>query len=425
MSSVPEPSRRTPEVPTPSVGQVPSTPLEKELVAALETGGPVTFAEYMEAALYHPEHGYYARQVPGPASDYRTSPSLTPWFGRLIARALERQWQALGGPGCFTVVEVGAGGADLATSAFAATAGSPFGDSLRWRFVERFDAVQALQRSRLPEGIPVEWVSALGQGEPVDGCVLANEVLDNMPAHVFELTEDGLREVLVAAHGGHLVEQLGPPPDQVAAPGPLDHPLDRAGDGRLGSHGADRTGGAPEHPSPSPSGVAAELASRALPYLEEGDRFEVRPAIDAWCQAAARTLRRGSLIVIDYGDVEPDLWLARPAGSVVTYRLERLGDDPLQSPGLADITAHVDFSHLRRAAADAGLVSRPLVAQRDFLLSLGLRDVVQSLRDEERRARDEGRHTDAIRALAERGRVEALAARGGLGDLLVFAAGTP
>jgi SAM-dependent MidA family methyltransferase len=383
--------------PTSRTTQAPPTPLEQELVAALEAEGPITFADYMEAALYHPEHGYYARTVPGPASDFRTSPSLTPWFGRLIARALEQQWEGLGRPDPFTVVEVGAGAGDLAASALRNVVGTSFGEALRWRFVERVDHVAGLQRSRLPEGTLAEWAPTLEAGEPVDGCVLANEVLDNMPARVFELTEAGLREVLVAAHNGRLVEQLAAPPDQAS----------------------------PAHAEPSPREAAAELASMALPYLDEGDRLEVRPAVDGWCRSAARTLHRGSLVVIDYGDVEPDLWLARPAGSVVTYQQERLGGDPLAEPGLADITAHVDFSHLDRAATAAGLVAGSLVTQRDFLFSLGLRDVVQSLRNEEREARTESRHPDALGALAERGRVEALAARGGLGDLLVFTARTP
>lgn len=370
--------------PTSSAPVAPPTPLERELVAGIEASGPIPFAGYMEAALYHPEHGYYARQVPGPASDYRTAPSLTPWFGRLIARGLEQQWEALGCPDPFTVVEVGAGGADLAPSALEAATGR-FGTCLRWRFVERFDAVRDLQRGRLPEGTPAEWTPSLDAGEPVVGCVLANEVLDNMPVHVFELTDGGLREIWVGARGGRLAEQLGPPSSE----------------------------------------AAAALAIGALPHLEEGDRLEVRPGLDAWCRSAARTLRRGFLVVIDYGDVEPGLWLQRPAGSLVTYRDERLGDDPLADAGLADITAHVDISHLQRAATAAGLVAEPPVSQRDFLLSLGLRDVVDALRNEERDVRREGRHTDGLRALAERSRVEALAARGGLGDLVVFTAHTP
>jgi SAM-dependent MidA family methyltransferase len=339
------------------------------LIARIAASGPVPFADYMDAVLYDPRHGYYASRVPGPASDYRTAPSFTPWFGRLLAEALRRQWEELGRPDEFAVVEVGAGGADLAAAALE-TAEGPFAKALRWRFVERFEAVRDLQRRRLPDDAPVEWAPSLG-GDPVHGCVLANEVLDNMPVHVFERTDDGLDEIYVAATDGRLTELLGPPSND----------------------------------------AAAALAARALPHLDKGDRLEVRPGVEAWCTAAAGTLRSGSLLVIDYGDVEPDLWLRRPAGSLVTYRDDRMGNDPLDSPGLADVTAHVDFSHLERAARAAGFAPRDLRTQREFLLGLGLGDVVDRLRA-----------TDGLAALAERSRVSALAARGGLGDLLVFEA---
>jgi SAM-dependent MidA family methyltransferase len=341
----------------------------------------MSFAAFMEAALYHPTHGYYAHRVPGGHPGYRTAPSLTRWFGRLVAKALEQEWQRLDRPQRFTVVEVGAGGADLAAAALSAADGA-FGDALGWRFVERFDAVRKAQRRRLPPHARVEWVPDLDDGVPVEGCVLANEVLDNMPAHVFEVTGEGIREVYVAATDGRLAEGLGPPSSQ----------------------------------------PAAELAERALPHLEEGDRLEVRPALDAWCRAAARALRRGTLLVLDYGDVEPDLWVRRPAGSLVTYRDERLGDDPLEEPGRADVTAHVDFSHLDRAARAAGFAPAALRTQREFLTALGLADVVRTLRAEEQEARSAGRHAEGLAALAERSRVEAVAAHGGLGDLLVFTA---
>jgi SAM-dependent MidA family methyltransferase len=338
-------------------------PLEARLLARLADSGPVPFAAYMEAVLYEAD-GYYARRVPGPGSDYRTSPSLTPWFGRLLAGHFRRQWEALESE-TFTVVEVGGGSGDLAAAALECI-------PVRWRFVERFDAVRDLQRRRLPASAPVEWVEALGT-DPVDGCVLANEVIDNMPVHVFERTADACREVYVAAVDGRLTETLGPPS----------------------------------------SDEAAALAARALPHLEEGDRWEVRPGVEPWCAAAAATLRRGSLLVLDYGDVEPDLWVRRPAGSLVTYRDDRMGDDPLEAPGLADVTAHVDFSHLERSALAAGFTSPALRTQREFLLSLGLQDVVDRLRGE-----------PGMAAMAERSRVGALAARGSLGDLLVFSACT-
>ncbi|MGH2768143.1 MAG: SAM-dependent methyltransferase, partial [Actinomycetota bacterium] len=100
-----------------------------------------------------------------------------------------------------------------------------------------------------------------------------------------------------------------------------------------------------------------------------------------------------------------------------------LGLDPLDEPGRADITAHVNFSALERAASDAGFEPQRLVSQRELLLSIGVRGVSRYLREARASAEAEGRHADALALLAERSRVETLAAPGGLGDLLVLIAG--
>ncbi|GAC1361806.1 MAG: hypothetical protein NVSMB32_01330 [Actinomycetota bacterium] len=117
--------------------------LLKVLQERIRTGGPLPFEAFMRLCLYHPEHGYYASRVPGQGGDYGTSPSVTPWFGRLVARELQRMWQALGRPDTFTVVEVGAGRGDLAAGALEAA--GPLAEALRWRFVERFEAVRHLR----------------------------------------------------------------------------------------------------------------------------------------------------------------------------------------------------------------------------------------------------------------------------------------
>lgn len=348
----------------------------------IATEGPIPFAEFMESSLYHPEHGYYASRVPGEDSDYRTSASLTPWFGRLLAREFRRMWVALGKPDPFTVIEVGAGAGQLAAAAIHA-AEPALGRTLRWRFVERFPAVAEAQQRRLHalRG-KLEWVESLRFGPPVTGCVLANEVMDNFPVHLLEVDQGGAREVYVTSDNGGLGEVLGPL---------------------------------------STSAVARE-AEEALRYLEYGDRFEIGTGLEAWCRQAAAALRRGYLLVIDYGDVAPDLWVKRPAGSLVTYRRGRLGVAPLADPGECDITAHVDFSALELAARRAGFRPQPLRTQRELLSSLGIEEVVVTVREAERRAMRAGRGAEALGMLAERSRLQALAAPGGLGDLLVLIA---
>lgn len=344
--------------------------------------GPITFADYMRLALYDPEEGFYARRVPGAGAGagagYRTSPSLSPWFGRLFARCAQQMWEALGSPDPFTVVEVGAGRADLAASALEA-----FDGPMRWVMVEPFPAVATLQRERLGRRAGrVTWAAALAELAPITGCILANEVLDNQSVHLLEKAGGEVIEIRVGMEDGRLVEVAAP----VAEP------------------------------------ALVARAAEALAHLDDGDRFEVGLDADAWVRDAAQALERGWLLVIDYGDEEPDLWRLRPGGTLVTYRDEALGVDLLAGPGQADLTAHVNFSALARAAAGAGLSPRPLRTQRAWLQALGSDDVAAGLRTRQEEAHAAGDHAAMVHLLAERSRLSALGARGGLGDLLVFSA---
>ncbi len=367
--------------------------LMEELRDYIRSSGPIPFESFMRRVLYHPQFGYYASRVPGAGGDYGTSPSLTPWFGRLVAVELQRMWESIGRPDPFTVVEAGAGRADLAAGALAAL-GSLRGDlagALRWRFVERFDGVAALQRRRLgPLAASAEWSQELAPptGEPpVSGCVIAHEVLDNFPVHLLEVAPSGeLCEVYVdldqrGADQERLVQRLGP--------------LTIA-------------------PAAGPAGAAAGLAP--------GRRLEVCGAVDAWVADAGRAIASGYVLIVDYGDVEPDLWVRNPQGTVVTYGPDGFGEDPLVDPGLRDVTAEVNFSAVERAARLHGFEPEPLTCQRDWLLSLGHDDVVAGLVHAADRAVAEGRDADALAIEGELSEVQALVGRLGYGDIMVFRA---
>jgi SAM-dependent MidA family methyltransferase len=346
----------------------------------IRLSGPLRFDAFMDLALYSDPHGYYRSRVPGADSDYRTSPSLTPWFGKLVARDLQAIWERLGSPEKFSVAEAGAGNADLAAAAVAASAG-PFAAALRWVFIEPMPFVASLQKGRLGTSERFSWAESLDDLAPITGVILANEVLDNFAFRVFEVREFGPMEVRVGTSRTALQEVLTP----------LD---------------AD----------------AEILVAPALEHLEVGDRFEIRTGVDRWVADAARTLDRGALLVVDYGDVEPEIWTKRPSGSMVTYRQGLLGLNPVEEVGESDITAHVNFSQLTRAARAAGMLPCPLLTQREWLGSLGLQEAVEEIRQAEAIARFEGRHGDWVGLVAERSRLETLAGRGGLGDYLVFKA---
>lgn len=335
----------------------------------------------MQTALYDPQHGYYTTRVPGHGASYRTSPLLTSVYGELIAVALGRMWDAMEGPDPFTVIEVGPGSGDLAVAAGASLPAS-MKAATTWCLVEQFASIRGLQQERLSDSsVRAEWVAALEECRAGAGCILANEVVDNFPVHLFEVTPAGPQEIYLNVDGDRLVENLGP-----SSVGELS------------------------------------LLEEAAAHLEEGDRFEVRPQVDEWCRQASAVLERGYVLVVDYGDTTPRLWTARPSGTLLAYRDGAISFDPLEVPGETDITAHVDFSALRDAARSAGFKPQALLTQREFLKSLGMEESTEELRQAQKEAEAAGLHAEAVALLAERGRRHALVARGGLGDFLVFLA---
>ncbi|MGH2810255.1 MAG: SAM-dependent methyltransferase, partial [Actinomycetota bacterium] len=340
----------------------------------------------MDLALYSPG-GYYASRVPGEGSDYRTSPSLSPWFGRLVARQLESSWNAMQRPE-FTVIEAGGGSADLAHSVAAEILGRPqsgFANRLRWIFVERQPAVRCLQEDKM-SGLPlkVDWVTDLVEVPPTEGVLLANEVLDNFPVRIYEVASGRIDEIQVGWDDGRFVE--------IRAESDL---------------------------------LETDFGREAASRLEVGDRFEVCPGLEPWIRKAAAAIRHGRVFLIDYGDPEPGIWLRNPAGSVVTYRQEQLGTDPFLRVGESDITHRVNFSAVQRAAAKSGFESEELVTQKQWLISLGLEGVLTSLRSGQQDAEAAGHPSDALAFIGERSRAAALGADGGLGSLLVFTASKP
>jgi SAM-dependent MidA family methyltransferase len=347
----------------------------------MRSSGPLPFIDFMQAALYHPSDSYYATRVPGHGGHYRTSPSLTPWFGRLAAREFQRMWQALGGPDPFWVVEVGGGQGDLAADAMGEA--HSMGVPLRWRFIERFDRVRDWQRGRLgPEAGSAEWSMDLS-GPPVVGCVLANEVLDNFPVHVLEVAQAGsVQEVYVDVDGDGFVERLGALSDV----------------------------------------TLAEPAREAAAHLASGARFEISSGVEAWCRDAFRALTRGYLLLIDYGGLEPDIWLEHPDGTVATYGREDAMPSPLDEPGSKDITADVNFSAVARAAQNAGFCTEPAITQSSWLLTLDIAQVAEEIETAGFMAALEGLVEESTVLQGELGRLIELGDAGGLGSLLVLRA---
>lgn len=352
--------------------------IEQALRDRLSETGAIRFDEYMSLVLYELPSSYYQTHVPGAQGDYRTSPTLTPWFGRLVARHIATLWRSMGSPKRYDLVEIGGGDGSLAEAFLGSS--NELTEAVNWWLVEPFSNIQRAQQERLSRFPNVHWVPRIEDMKPFEGAVLANEVLDNFPVRVFEVTNGKALEVWVGSdEDGGLVEYLRPVQD------PIPPTIDVA-----------------------------------LGVLEDGDRFEISDHIAEWCQRLSGVLKQGHCMLIDYGASQPEIWTQRPAGTLVTYRDGQMGVDPLSSPGEADITSHVDFTHLVDCMGANGIVKQELKTQRQWLLDNGLAELSDQIRAEQAEAASSGDHGSTVGLLAERGRVEALAARGGLGDLLVF-----
>ncbi len=315
----------------------------------------MTFAAVMEEALYG-DGGYYRRPEPpmGPGGDYVTGPSLSPLFGRALARLLSRLDGALGVRAA--LLDAGCGDGSL----LAGVAAAPGGDErelLGWDRVER-PLVSPARRITEPE--------ELGP-RGVEGLIVAYELFDALPVHRLVGRADG-------------------------PPGELWVAIDD--DGRF----AWRPG---------------DLSRPELEHLLGGSRLEPGQVADlspGWRPLAARlasSLRRGLLVVFDYGFSRQGLLDSRVRrhGTLACYRRHRVHRDPFRDLGAEDLTAHVDFTTVREAGEEAGLETLAWTRQTRWLLACGLFDDLAgasaSQRAEARALLDPAGMGDALRVLVQ------------------------
>ena len=309
------------------------TELEAILHERIARHGPMPFGAFMQLALYHPRHGYYAggRERSGWRGDFLTSPELSPAFGALWARAFENVWAACGSPDEFTVVEVGPGEGGFAAAVLAGVS-DELRRCLRYRLVERIPELQERQLKRLG-GFPVSWSASVTEVPPAGhGVVFANEVLDNLPVHLVERRDGNLLEICVDSSGGRLVETARPPAgDELAAW------LDRAG-----------------------------------VELPDGHRFEVTMGAESFVRHCAAAFETGALVLVDYGAESNEL-AGRPRGTLVAYSAAGAGENVLARPGEQDVPAHANWTVVRRTCESVGLAPLGPITQREVLLALGAR----------------------------------------------------
>jgi SAM-dependent MidA family methyltransferase len=345
--------------------------LKRRLIERIASTGPITFAEFMEAALYDPEEGFYARPPIGEQAHFVTSPHVSPAFGDLLARQLAESWEVLGRPRPFTVVELGAGDGTLAGHILAAVGAVPdLAEALRYVAVERSAGAREALAHRGLEIHPD--LRSVGR---VTGCLVANEVLDNVPFRRVREREGTLLEVAVGADGDRLVEVERP-----------------AGEDLLAAVDGD---------------------------IQPGRERPVSAEAGALVNDLGAALERGYAFLIDYG-----FGAGESPGPVHAYRDQDVLPEVLADPGSRDVTAAVDWEAISAAALGAGLQVWGPVPQREALLALGYRMWSAGVRRRQAEAEEAGDWRTATRLYGERSRATILIDPAKLGGLGVLALGT-
>jgi SAM-dependent MidA family methyltransferase len=289
--------------------------------------GPITFAAFMESALYDPAGGFYARGARlGTRGTFTTAAVASAFFARALAADLRALWERLGRPAPFTVAEIGPGDGSLAARLAEALADLP----LDLVLCERATGMLEQARARVPRAR----VAELAQLAGVCGGIVANEVHDACPAHRLRWPDELL--VGVGAEGRFAF-----------VPGP---------------------------PAGSLGDIVLASGAKPCPAAE----YDVSPAQAELQSELARALERGAVIALDYGEAGPGRY-ERPLPRLRTYLGGIAGGDPLAAPGTQDITIDVDFGAVRAAGEQAGLRTTLDAPQPQWLLAHGAAAAIAAL----------------------------------------------
>ena len=300
--------------------------LSELIIDLIKREGPITFARFMEMALYHVPLGYYAstKQRIGPAGDFYTSPLAHPAFGALVAVQLEQMWEALDAPARFVVIEMGSGKGVLARDII------DYSTNLAPEFSNALDYV-TLDRMG-PDPPPAR--------RNVTGCILSNELLDAMPVHRVVQSHGRLAEMYVEVRNDDLAELHGEPSTYR-----LQQRLDTLG-----------------------------------VSLVDGQEAEINLLLEDWLRDISTTLDRGYVMTFDYGYPASELYSPkRRKGTLMCHYKHTTNDSPLTRVGEQDITAHVDLTSLMSLGERYGLRHCGAISQARFLGNLGMGSMLKGL----------------------------------------------
>ncbi|TAL22566.1 MAG: SAM-dependent methyltransferase [Nitrospirae bacterium] len=329
-------------------------PLQQKIIRRIKKEGPITFRTFMEMALYEPEFGYYmSKDIKiGREGDFYTSSHMHPVFGVMIGKQIEEMWEIMGKPSAFQIVEMGSGAGYLCKDildyykGFKGLRGQGVEEEknifkyIQYIIIELNPAMREQQKKLLADySDKIRWVASLKELNNIRGCILSNELLDAFPVHLIEM-EDEIKEVFVSADGEALKEIKE---------------------------------------KPATSEISDYIKEFSI-ELTKHYRTEINLDIKKWLNAVNTALTEGFILTIDYGYPSHDYYDEdRNRGALLCYHKHQIVEDPYQNIGEQDITAHVNFSSLKKCGEELGIKTLGFCRQGTFLMSLGIDEEIANI----------------------------------------------
>jgi len=313
---------------------------ELEIRNKISINSKITFADFMEIALYHPEGYYNNSNNISSNGDYFTSSILHPAFAHLLTIQFRQMWKLLDSPNEFWIIEMGSGTGHFAHEVrkYANIICKDFAKSLQYisldkyikdsKFSKNYESVQHL----LTDAIPFKNIL---------GCFISNELIDSFPVHRFKILNKKIYEIYIGINNKGELEEV------------LDEPSSEAITKRI---------------------------ENCVNYLPDGFEGEVNLKIDDWISSVANALFKGFVLTIDYGDLRSELYSkSRPNGTLQTYYSHTNVNSPFSKIGKQDITAHVDFSAIIDKGNLHGLKAICYMLQSTYLNYLGFKKMLNDI----------------------------------------------
>lgn len=324
------------------------TDLGHKILDRIRKEGRMTFDIFMEMALYDPEFGYYTSgpRAIGREGDFYTSAHLHPVFGAMIGKQIAGMWEFMGRPDDFMIIEMGAGEGYLCRDMLDSFRNSDdpglraFLDRSTYTIVEMSPVYMKKQQALLSgyDG-KVSWRGRIDELSPFIGCLVSNELLDAFPVHLVQM-EEILKEVYVAGDEEGFREILG---------------------------GVSR------------EDILTYFTDQGI-SIGKGFRTEVNLRMKEWISDISRVMKEGFIFTVDYGYPADEYYSDdRDRGTLLCYYRHQVGENPYVNIGEQDMTAHINFSALKRWGEASGFKTSGYCRQGVFLVSMGIDEEIRRL----------------------------------------------